>query len=136
MERVLDVIDIDLYRVLWYNKTMRKHYTIILLIILAFLALLFLPSLFDAVFAFIFVGVIPFTNTTIPPVIMMPIYSALIILGVYHLTKQSSITASPAKREEAGRKRARKKVYKQTNTRKSTTKTARPKKRYQTATGN
>lgn len=115
---------------------MRKHYTVILLIILAFLALLFLPSLFDAVFAFIFVGVIPFTNTTIPPVIMMPIYAALIILGVYYLTKQSSITVNPIKREEAGRKRARKKIYKQTNTRKSAAKTTRPKKRYQTVTGN
>ena len=116
---------------------MPKHILVILIFVLSLLTLLFLPGLFDAIFAFIFVGVIPFTNATIPPTIMMLVYAALIISGVLYLTKQSYITTSPVKREEAGRKRARKKVYRQASVRKNTSKAkvSRPKKRYQPVVG-
>lgn len=115
---------------------MPKHIVVILVFVLSLLTLLFLPSLFDAIFAFIFVGIIPFTTVAIPPLVMMPIYAALLVLCVHYLTKQSLINADPAKREEAGRKRARKQVYKKTAPKKSsggTVKSTRPKKRYQTA---
>ena len=114
---------------------MHKRVVVGVGIFLGVLILLLVPGIFDMLFALVFIGVIPFTTVTLPPTLMKVIYAALIIFGMYQLVNQSFTSADPVKREEVGRKRARKKITKHAKNLSKNTPT-RPKKRYQPVTEN
>lgn len=78
--------------------------------------LFFMPILTDALFTFFFIGLVPFTDYTIPPTILLIMYFVLLTFGVYGVVHQLSTAASPTKRDIESRKRARKKIIHQTST--------------------
>jgi hypothetical protein len=121
--------------ILWYNKYMHKHIGYILLIGLA-LVLFLVPGLVDRLFVFFFIGLVPYTSYTLPPVFMFALYSLLLAIGVYVGMRQLSAVTNQAKRDLAARERARKKVLKNSSPTTPTQSSHHPKKHYQPAVEN
>lgn len=82
--------------------------------ITVFLILAVKLDLFGAVFALVFLGMIPGTNFSIPPVVMMIGYPLAIIAAVSWLAHQPLYIGSQEKQEKTARAMARKRVAKKT----------------------
>lgn len=89
--------------------------------------LVLVPGAFDALFALVFIGMIPFTDYVIPPIVMLVSYSLLIALGLRWLFIQPVLIPDTKRREITERTIARKRVLKKTAH--STTKTTPAKRR-------
>lgn len=93
---------------------MHKH--IGLMITTAIIAvIIFVPTAADKFFALFFVGLVPFTNYTLSPSVMLVVYAALLALGIYAIARQLVTASSPVKREIESRERARKKIVHRSN---------------------
>lgn len=66
-------------------------------------------------FALVFLGMIPGTTMSIPPIIMMLLYPAAIIAAIYWLAHQPLYIGSQEKQERTARAVARKRVAKKTS---------------------
>lgn len=95
------------------NTTLLK---LIAIIILAIIALRF--NVVDSIFALIFLGMIPGTDMSISPVIMMLVYPVAIIGAIYWLTRQPLYIGSQEKQQKTARAVARKRVAKKTSAKK------------------
>lgn len=93
---------------------MHKHVGMVIVALLVG-TLFFVPSIADPLFALFFIGLVPFTDYTMPPSTMLIIYAVLLALGLYGVTRQVVTVASPVKRETQSRERARKKILRQTS---------------------
>lgn len=69
-----------------------------------------IPGVFDTLFAFFFVGIIPNTTMTIPGSITLLIDAVLLALAIYMIAKHLSLMANPIKRDMHHRDKARKRV--------------------------
>ncbi len=107
---------------------MSKRFFVLAIFLVGFMTLVFVPRAFDALFALIFVGIVPVTGYNIPPLVMLGVYIALIVLGIVWMISQSFIVADPKKRDQISRQKARSKVTKKAAPRSSSRKT---RKRYQ-----
>lgn len=83
---------------------------------LCIVILIALPGAVDELFAFFFVGLVPYTSYTIPPAAMLVIYAFLLAVGIYAIAKQLVTATSPVKREMDSRERARKKILRSSAT--------------------
>ncbi len=92
------------------------------------LSLLFFPGFYEEIFALVFVGVIPFTNYTLPSMVMLVIYALFLSLLVYKLTRDVVDISDPRRREISSRARARHIVQKKTTPKVSLRKKLSPKK--------
>jgi len=95
---------------------MSKEVFVTCLIILAIAALILVPGAFDAAFALVFLGMIPFTSYSIPPLAMLIIYALLITLGIRWLFVQPVLIPDTKRREALSRSKARRRVIKKTKT--------------------
>jgi hypothetical protein len=88
---------------------MHKHVAkvVFAIVIVAFIVV---PSSVDKLFALFFVGLVPYTNYTIPPSTMLALYALLLALGIYSIGRQLVTATSPVRRDISARDRARKKV--------------------------
>lgn len=102
---------------------MRSYMPVVLAIFIPILLLL-VPEPLEVLFSFVLVGLIPFTNVTLPPIVMLVIYALLLSLVVRWALNQSKIAVDPKKRQVAQRQKARQYVAKRNSTRKSTSKTS------------
>lgn len=100
------------------------------LAILALVLLVLTPGGFEALFALVFMGMIPFTTYSLPPMVMLAIYLLLIGLAVYWLATQPVFIPDNSKREPLVREKARKRVTKKVTT-SSKARSTRPSRRYQ-----
>lgn len=71
-------------------------------------------NIFGALFALVFLGMIPGTDMSIPPLVMMLFYPVAIIGAVYWLAHQPLYIGSQQKQEKTARAVARKRVAKKT----------------------
>ena len=108
---------------------MDKRFTVILAV-LALVLLFLTPGGIEALFALVFIGMIPFTSYTIPPLIMLIIYIALIITGVRWIITQSLRIPNAAEYDSMAREKARARVAKKVGS-PATAKPKRPRRRYQ-----
>lgn len=119
---------------LWYNKYMHKHVGMVMALV--FVTLVFaVPSLSNKFFAFFFIGLVPFTNYTLPVEAMLALYALLLALGAFAIGHLLSVATSPVKRDIKAREQARKKVLHST-AKQYPKATAQQKKHYQPATDN
>lgn len=88
---------------------MHKHHVLFIFLI-AGSALLFVPGVFNMLFAFLFVGIIPNTSYTIPGTLMLLIDAGLLAFAVYMIAKYVSLMADPVKRDMHHRDKARKRI--------------------------
>ena len=111
---------------------MHKHVRLVLVVV-SLSALLFVPSLADKLFAFFFIGLVPYTHYSVPAPLMLALYTGLLVLGLYGIGRQFMTAANPTQRDTKARERARKKILRsaQTKPKASTTQT---KKHYMAAT--
>lgn len=89
----------------------------ILAIAIAIIAAIQLKVL-DGLFALIFLGMIPGTDMSIPPTIMMLVYPAAILAAIYWLARQPLYIGSQEKQQKTARAVARKRVAKKTSAKK------------------
>lgn len=108
---------------------MDKRFTAILIVLALFLLVL-TPGGFEALFALVFMGMIPFTTYSLPPLVMLAVYILLIGLAVYWLATQPVFIPDNSKREPLIRDKARKRVTKKVTT-SSKARHTRPSRRYQ-----
>lgn len=95
---------------------MDKRFSVFL-VISALLLLVLTPGGFEALFAFIFMGMIPFTSYSLPPLVMLVAYLLLIGWAVYWLATQPVFTPENSKRGSLVREKARRRVSKKVSTR-------------------
>ncbi len=88
---------------------MHKHIGLVI-VILIFIVLFFVPTAADKLFALFFIGLVPFTDYAIPAPVMLGAYAALLIVSIVAIGYQLSTAASSVKRDIKSRERARKKV--------------------------
>jgi hypothetical protein len=89
------------------------------------------PGAPEALFALLFVGIIPGVNIKLSPSFMLVIYIAIFIIGLIVSANFIQDNLHPATAEDSRRERARKRVYAKTNTKSHTqTHASRPHKRY------
>jgi len=93
--------------------------------LVAFVILALQFDLFGALFALVFLGLIPGTNLSIPPALMMIAYPIAIIAVVFWLAHQPLYIGSQEKQEKTARAVARKRVAKKTSKAAAKRKTAR-----------
>ena len=110
---------------------MYKRYMLALAIFLVALLVL-TPGGLEALFAFLFVGMIPMTNLVIPPSVMLIVYVTLIVLGVRWIASQLFFV-DLRKRDLALRQKARVKVTKKVARTQTGTKNAKSQQSYQRA---
>lgn len=103
------------------NKS--KIAKIVALMVFVVLALNF--DLFGALFALVFLGMIPGTSLSIPPVFMMIAYPVAIIAAIFWLAHQPLYIGSHDKQEKTARAVARKRVAQKTSKAAAKRKTAR-----------
>lgn len=72
-------------------------------------------NLLGALFALIFLGMIPGTDLSIPPLVMMLTYPIAIVGAIYWLAHQPLYIGSQEKQEKTARAVARKRVAKKTS---------------------
>lgn len=72
-------------------------------------------NLLGALFALIFLGMIPGTDLSIPPLVMMLLYPVAIVGAIYWLAHQPLYIGSQEKQEKTARAVARKRVAKKTS---------------------
>ena len=82
-------------------------------------------NIFSILFALVFLGMIPGTDLSIPPVVMMLLYPLAIIAAIYWLAHQPLYIGSKEKQEKTARAVARKRVAKKTSKTATKRKTAR-----------
>lgn len=92
------------------KRVMKWALAIIILVILADKL-----NLFGILFELVFLGMIPWTNLSIPPVIMMIFYPIAIVAAVFWLAHQPLYIGSKEKQEKTARAVARKRVAKKTS---------------------
>lgn len=94
---------------------MHKH---VVKVVFAILVVIFItvPGSVDKLFALFFVGLVPYTNYTIPPSTMLALYALLLALGIYSIGRQLVTATSPVRRDISSRDRARKKVLREAAT--------------------
>jgi hypothetical protein len=91
--------------------------TIIITLIITFLIAVFIwPMILDVLFSFVFLGLIPGTTLSIPPVLMMLLYPIAVLLAIRWLARQPMYFGSKAKQEQTARALARKRITKKTAT--------------------
>ena len=100
----------------------KKHLIIGLGIIIA--AIVFIQSgIFDIVLMFLFVGAIPGTNVSLPPLVMLALLSGTIIAFTHWVAARQLYPGSPKvseSRNKVLRKTARRKVTKKATSKKTT----------------
>lgn len=89
----------------------------ILAIAIAVIAAIQLKVL-DGLFALIFLGMVPGTDMSIPPTVMMLVYPVAIVGAVYWLARQPLYVGSRESQQKTARAVARKRVAKKTATKK------------------
>lgn len=104
---------------------MNKRYMIWVLVIVIFAILADKLNVFGALFELVFLGLIPGTNLSIPPVVMMILYPLAILAAIYWLAHQPLYIGSQEKQEKTARAVARKRVAKKTSKATAKRKTAR-----------
>lgn len=92
---------------------MHKHLGLVTISVFL-VCLVMVPGMFDMLFALVFVGMVPFTSYTIPPLIMLLCYVTFITLGIYLLANGLATASNVTRREIASRERARKQVLRYT----------------------
>lgn len=112
---------------------MHKHIGLVIVAIFVGV-LLIVPGASDKLFAFVFIGAVPFTNYTLSVTAMLGIYALLLFFGLSAIALQVRTAASPVKRDAKSRERARKKVLHDTAKLHPKPKTAKTKKHYLAAT--
>lgn len=80
----------------------------------AVIVLFLMPGALDALFALLFVGMIPFTSFVVPPLAMLIVYVLLILLGIHWLATQPARMFDPEARDRYARAKARRVVTKKT----------------------
>ncbi len=108
---------------------MDKRFTY-LLVIVVFILLVLVPGGFEALFAFVFMGMIPFTSYSLPPLIMLMAYLLLIGWGIYWLATQPVFTPENSKRTALVREKTKKRISKKVS---ASGAKNRPSRRYQQA---
>lgn len=83
--------------------------------------LVFVPRALDALFAFLFIGIVPNTNYLLPASVMLAIDAFLLAIAVYAIVHQLSIALSPVKRDLVSREKARGRVLRQIASRRTAT---------------
>ena len=78
-----------------------------------FAVLVVVPKALDTLFAFLFIGVVPNTNYTLPASLMLAVNAILLAVAVYAIVHQLAIALNPVKREILSREKARERVMRQ-----------------------
>lgn len=104
----------------------------ILLAIAAVLLVLITPGSLEALFALIFVGMVPLTDIIVPPSIMFIVYVILILLGIRWIASQL-LFPDIKKRDRQLREKARAKVTKKVAYTQANAKGSKPRRSYQHA---
>lgn len=111
---------------------MHKHVGMVLTIL--FVTLFFVvPGISDKFFAFFFIGLVPFTNYTLPVLAMLALYALLLTSGAFVIAHLLAIATSPVKRDINAREQARKKILRSTAKAHAKTLSVQQKKHYQAA---
>lgn len=103
------------------KRTIAKLVALLLIVIIVLKV-----DLLGALFALIFLGMIPGTSLSVPPALMMIAYPIAIISVIFWLARQPLYIGSQEKQEKTARAVARKRVAKKTAT-------ARTRRRYRKA---
>ena len=112
---------------------MHKHIGLVIVAIFVGV-LLIVPGASDKLFAFVFIGAVPFTNYTLSVTAMLGIYAFLLFIALSAIALLARTAASPVKRDIKSRERARKKVLHNTAKLHPKQKTTKAKKHYLAAT--
>lgn len=112
---------------------MSKDALVFGIVCIAAFAIALVPGAFDALFALVFIGMVPFSDYTLPPAVMLALYTLLIVLGLRWIIVQPLLMTDAKKREVIERTKARKRVMKKTAHTHSATHTAKRKRYQQTA---
>ncbi len=98
---------------------MNKRTLLKVLVIATLLFCIVQLNLLGAIFALLFLGLVPGTDFSIPPAVMMVLYPIAILGAIYWLAHQPLYIGSQQKQEKTARAVARKRVAKKTSTAKS-----------------
>ncbi len=90
---------------------MRKRFGIFVVALLIG-AFAFVPGLGDRCVSFLLIGVVPYTDITLSPTIMLILYALFLALSIFVIASELFVATNPVKRELASRKKARRKVHK------------------------
>ncbi len=100
----------------------RRSHIIIALAVFALFVLLLNPSFLSTIFVFLFLGIVPGTDITLPWWVMILAFLVALAFGIRWLLDQPVYQPVATNKDRALRHAARKRVLKQTSTRKSTAK--------------
>lgn len=100
----------------------RRNHIIIAAAVFALIALLLNPGLLSAIFVFLFMGIVPGTDITLPWWVTLLGFFAALALGVRWLLDQPVYQPVATNKDLALRRTARKRVLKKTSARKTTAK--------------
>lgn len=100
----------------------RRTHIIVAIVVFALCALLLNPGLLSAIFVFLFLGIVPGTDITLPWWVMILAFLIALAFGIRWLLDQPVYQPVATNKDLALRRTARKRVLKQTSTRKSAAK--------------
>lgn len=82
-----------------------------LVLVIAYMAIQ--PVVLDAIFGFIFLGLIPGTSYSLPMWLMALIYLSAILFAIWYLNKQTAYIGDRRQRDKQARQKARRSIAKQ-----------------------
>lgn len=92
------------------GKANMKRYILIILALITFFVVISHPSVAAALLLFLFLGIIPGTNITVPFWVLLPTYTIGAIILMYWLSTQPLYIGSQASQGQTARNLARKKI--------------------------
>ena len=100
----------------------RRSHIIIALAVFALLVLIIKPEILSALFVFLFLGIVPGTDITLPWWVMILAFLIALAFGIRWLLDQPHYQPVATNKDRALRRSARKRVLKQTSTRRTAAK--------------